>query len=37
VYRWIIPGAVLFGAFLLVSADLFARMINPPCEAPPGL
>lgn len=36
-YRWVIPGAALFGAILLVNADLAARMLNPPYEIPVGL
>ncbi|MFC5385618.1 FecCD family ABC transporter permease [Aquamicrobium segne] len=36
-YRWVIPGAALFGAILLVNADLAARMLNPPYETPVGL
>lgn len=36
-YRWIVPGAALFGALLLVNADLLARTINPPYETPVGL
>ncbi|HNR00607.1 MAG TPA: iron chelate uptake ABC transporter family permease subunit, partial [Trueperaceae bacterium] len=36
-YRWIIPGSAVFGALLLVLADLGARMVNPPYELPVGL
>lgn len=36
-YRWVIPGSALCGALLLVMADLFARMVNPPYETPVGL
>lgn len=35
-YRWIIPCSAILGALLLVSADIGARMINPPFETPVG-
>ncbi|OMF60363.1 ferrichrome ABC transporter permease [Paenibacillus sp. FSL R5-0490] len=33
-YRWLIPLSAIAGAFLLVLADIGARMINPPFETP---
>lgn len=35
-YRWIIPFSAIFGAWLLVTADIVARVINPPYETPVG-
>jgi iron complex transport system permease protein len=35
-YRYIIPASAVFGALLLVTADLAARIINPPSEIPIG-
>ncbi|SET54663.1 iron complex transport system permease protein [Salinibacillus kushneri] len=35
-YGWIIPTSALFGALLLVLADVGARMINQPFETPVG-
>ncbi|CEI82868.1 MULTISPECIES: FecCD family ABC transporter permease [Oceanobacillus] len=35
-YRWIIPGTVIYGALLVVLADLAARIISPPHEMPVG-
>ena len=35
-YRWIVPASAVFGALLLVNADLAARMINAPFETPVG-
>ncbi|WP_368654156.1 FecCD family ABC transporter permease [Ornithinibacillus sp. 4-3] len=35
-YRWIIPTTAVFGALLLVNADLIARLINAPFETPVG-
>lgn len=35
-YRWIIPGTVIYGALLVVLADLAARTISPPHEMPIG-
>lgn len=35
-YRWVIPGSAVFGAGLLVLADMAARTINPPYETPVG-
>ncbi|MNO94183.1 Iron-uptake system permease protein FeuB [compost metagenome] len=35
-YRWIIPCSAILGSLLVVFADLAARMINPPYEAPIG-
>lgn len=36
-YRWIIPYAAIFGAILLLSADICARLILQPQELPVGL
>lgn len=36
-YRWLLPCSAVFGAVLLVGADLGARMINPPFETPVGV
>ncbi len=33
-YRYMIPGAAVFGALLLVVCDIFTRMIYPPYETP---
>lgn len=35
-YRWIIPTSAVFGALLLVNADIVARLINAPFETPVG-
>ncbi|ASK60826.1 ferrichrome ABC transporter permease [Virgibacillus phasianinus] len=35
-YRWIIPSSAIFGALLLVLADVVARLINAPFETPVG-
>ncbi|WP_066185993.1 FecCD family ABC transporter permease [Gracilibacillus timonensis] len=35
-YRWIIPASLIFGALLVVLADLAARTLNPPYETPVG-
>ncbi|GIO23328.1 iron ABC transporter permease [Oceanobacillus sp. J11TS1] len=35
-YRWIIPTSAVFGALLLVNADVVARIINAPFETPVG-
>lgn len=35
-YRWIIPSSILFGAFLLVLADVVSRLVNAPFETPVG-
>ncbi|WP_080147161.1 FecCD family ABC transporter permease [Marinilactibacillus piezotolerans] len=35
-YRWIIPFSAVFGAWLLVLADIAARAVNPPYELPVG-
>ncbi|WP_371377885.1 FecCD family ABC transporter permease [Sporomusa aerivorans] len=35
-YRWIIPCSAVLGSLLLVLADIGARLINPPNEAPIG-
>ncbi|WP_032122500.1 FecCD family ABC transporter permease [Clostridium amazonitimonense] len=35
-YRWIIPTSAILGGLLMVLADLGARMLNPPFEAPIG-
>lgn len=36
-YRWILPYSVLFGAILLVSADIAARVVVRPQELPVGI
>ena len=36
-YRWILPYSVIFGAILLVSADLAARIVVRPQELPVGV
>lgn len=36
-YRWILPYSILFGAILLVSADIAARMVLRPQELPLGV
>ncbi|SDW99292.1 iron ABC transporter permease [Paenibacillus sp. CF384] len=36
-YRSIIPASAVLGAILMVSADLGARMLNPPLETPVGV
>lgn len=36
-YRWIMPYSVLFGAILLVSADIAARVVVRPQELPVGI
>ncbi|MNR43376.1 Iron-uptake system permease protein FeuB [compost metagenome] len=36
-YRSIIPVSAVLGAILMVSADLGARMLNPPFETPVGV
>jgi iron complex transport system permease protein len=36
-YRWIMPYAALFGAILLVSADIAARVVVRPQELPVGV
>lgn len=33
-YKWILPCSAIIGAFLLLTADILARMINPPFETP---
>ncbi len=35
-YRWIIPSSAVLGSILVVLADLWARMLNPPFETPIG-
>lgn len=35
-YRWIIPCSGILGALLMVTADIGARMVNPPFETPIG-
>ncbi|GAE92100.1 ABC-type Fe3+-siderophore transport system [Gracilibacillus boraciitolerans JCM 21714] len=35
-YKWIIPASAIFGAVLLVVADILARMVNAPFETPVG-
>lgn len=36
-YRWILPYSILFGAMLLVSADIAARLVLRPQEIPVGI
>ena len=36
-YRWILPYAAVFGAVILLIADIFARLIVRPLELPVGL
>ena len=36
-YRWILPYSALFGAVLLVSADIAARLVLRPQEVPVGI
>jgi iron complex transport system permease protein len=36
-YRWIVPYSAVFGAILLVVADICARLILRPIELPVGL
>ncbi|NEO26442.1 MAG: iron ABC transporter permease [Kamptonema sp. SIO4C4] len=36
-YRWILPYAAIFGAILLLNADILARLILQPQELPVGL
>lgn len=35
-YRWIIIGSIIYGAWIVVVADLLARTLNPPYEIPVG-
>lgn len=35
-YRWVLPSSAIFGALLLVIADIAARTINIPYETPVG-
>lgn len=35
-YRWLIPFSAVIGAWLLVTADIAARTVNPPYETPVG-
>ncbi len=35
-YRWIIPSSAVLGSLLIVLADIGARMVHPPYEAPVG-
>lgn len=35
-YRWIIPASAIFGAILVISADIVSRTWNPPYETPIG-
>lgn len=35
-YRWIITSSGILGALLMVTADIGARMVNPPFETPIG-
>ncbi|MBS3969252.1 MAG: iron ABC transporter permease [Clostridia bacterium] len=36
-YRWIIPCSAVLGSLFLVSADILAKMVNPPAETPIGV
>ncbi|MGH3086621.1 MAG: FecCD family ABC transporter permease [Rubrobacteraceae bacterium] len=36
-YRWILPYSIIFGAILLVSADIAARLVLRPQEVPVGI
>ncbi|GAX36742.1 FecCD family ABC transporter permease [Nodularia sp. NIES-3585] len=36
-YRWILPYSALFGSILLLSSDIFARLIIRPQEIPVGI
>lgn len=36
-HHWLIPGAMLVGALLLLLADLLARTLHPPLELPAGI
>ena len=36
-YRWILPYAAVFGAILLLVADILARIVLKPIELPVGL
>ncbi len=36
-YRWILPYSIIFGAMLLVSADIAARLVLRPQEIPVGI
>jgi len=36
-HHWLIPGAMLIGALLLLLADLLARTLHPPLELPAGV
>jgi iron complex transport system permease protein len=36
-HRWLIPGAALLGAILLIAADIFARTLAAPAELPVGI
>lgn len=35
-YKWVIPYSMLLGGLLIVLADIFARIVNPPFETPLG-
>ena len=35
-YRLVVPFSALFGAILVMIADVIARVINPPFETPLG-
>ncbi|WP_270164988.1 FecCD family ABC transporter permease [Paenibacillus sp. SYP-B4298] len=35
-YRWVIPCSAILGSLLMVTADLSARLVNPPAETPVG-
>lgn len=36
-YRWILPYSALFGSILLLSSDIFARLVIQPQELPVGI
>ena len=36
-YRILLPVSALFGAVLLLFADLLAKLVNPPYETPVGV
>jgi iron complex transport system permease protein len=36
-HRWLLPGAALFGAFLVVAGDTVGRVLREPAELPVGM
>ena len=36
-HRWLLPGAALFGAFLVMAGDTVGRMLREPAELPVGM